>query len=89
MSGTPRQLIIVTAAVALIVGVVAALGTGEWLLLPAVMAVHALASALVVGYTLRTASQSEDKPDPVTQARQEEQRGASSDEPSLKMREGG
>lgn len=81
MTGMPRQLILITGAVALLVGVIAALGTGSWWLLLAALAVHAVGSIVVVGYTMRAASQDEDKPDPVTQARREEKKGETTDEP--------
>jgi membrane protein implicated in regulation of membrane protease activity len=85
-TGVPKQLIIISAGVALLVGVVASLATGSWWLLLAAMLVHGLASALVVGVTMRAASQDVDKPDPVTQARREEQRGTTTDEPSADPR---
>jgi membrane protein implicated in regulation of membrane protease activity len=81
MTGAPRQLVLITGAVAVLVGVIAALATGSWWLLLAAMAVHAVGTIVVVGYTLRAASQDEDKPDPVTQARREEEKGESTDEP--------
>jgi membrane protein implicated in regulation of membrane protease activity len=59
-------------ALALTVGVIASLALDSWWILVAVMAVHATASAVVIGYTLRQAD-SGDKPDPVTAARIEEE----------------
>jgi len=56
-----------------VVGATAALALGSWWILFAVLALHAAASAGVVGYTLNKADQSEDKPDPVTAARIESQ----------------
>jgi hypothetical protein len=38
------------------------------------MVVHAVGTVFVVGYTLRRAPQAGDKPDPVTEARLEEER---------------
>ena len=38
------------------------------------LVVHAVASGLVIAYTFKRASQSYDKPDPVTEARIEEER---------------
>jgi hypothetical protein len=54
------------------VGVIASLALDSWWILVAVMAVHATASAVVIGYTLRQAD-SGDKADPVTAARIEEE----------------
>ena len=82
MKGVPRQLILITGATALLVGVIASLATGSWLLLVVALVIHGLGTVVVVGYTMRAVSQDEDKPDPVTQARQEEERGESTDEPS-------
>ena len=41
-----------------------------------VLGVHAVASGLVIAYTFKRASQSYDEPDPVTEARIEEEREA-------------
>ena len=85
MKGIPKQLILITGVSAVLVGVIAALGTGSWWLLLVALAIHAVGSLVVVGYTMRAVSQDEDKPDPVTQARREEQRGDSTDEPSASV----
>ena len=85
-TGVPKQLIIITGGVALLVGVVASLATGSWLLLLAAMLIHAAASTVVMLVTMRAVSQDVDKPDPVTQARREEERGAATDEPSADPR---
>ena len=71
--GTPRLMIVIFGALALMVGVIASLALESWWILVAVMAVHATASAVVIGYALQQADQTGDKPDPVTQARIEEQ----------------
>jgi membrane protein implicated in regulation of membrane protease activity len=65
-------MIVIFGALALTVGVIASLALDSWWILVAVMAVHATASAVVIGYTLRQAD-SGDKPDPVTAARIEEE----------------
>jgi membrane protein implicated in regulation of membrane protease activity len=70
--GTPRMMIVLLGAAALVVGATAALALGSWWILVAVLALHALASTLVIGYTLKRAGQTYDKPDPLTEARIEE-----------------
>ncbi len=67
--GTPRLTIVILGATAFVVGATAALALGSWWILFAVLALHAAASTLVIGYTLNRAGQSEDKPDPVTEVR--------------------
>ncbi len=76
--GSPRLMMVLLGASALVVGAVAALALGSWWILVVVLAVHALASALVIGYGLRRASQAGDKPDPVTEARIEEEQARQS-----------
>jgi membrane protein implicated in regulation of membrane protease activity len=66
--GTPRLMILIFGALALMVGVIASLALESWWILVAVMVVHGLISAVVVGYTLRKV-ESGGKPDPVTEAR--------------------
>jgi hypothetical protein len=61
-------------ATGVVVAAVAALALKSWLLLVAVLAVHAVASVLVVGAAWRKAGDTRDKPDPVTEARIEEER---------------
>ena len=76
--GTPKMLILLLGLAALVVGAVAALALDNWWILVVVMALHAVASAVVIGYSFAAASQDEDKPDAVTQARIEDD-----DEPSM------
>jgi membrane protein implicated in regulation of membrane protease activity len=66
-------MILIFGALALMVGVIASLALESWWLLVAVMAVHGILSALVVGYTLRQTAKTGGKPDPVTEARIEEE----------------
>jgi membrane protein implicated in regulation of membrane protease activity len=66
-------MIVIFGALALMVGAVASLALDSWWILLAVMTVHFVASAIVIGYTLRQADKSGDKPDPVTAARIEEE----------------
>jgi hypothetical protein len=65
-------LIVFTLAVIGVVLIVAALATGEWLLLPVALLAHAIATAVTVIAIGRT-TEKEDKPDPVTEARIEEE----------------
>jgi membrane protein implicated in regulation of membrane protease activity len=67
--GTPRLMIVIFGALALMVGVIASLTLESWWILIAVMGVHALLSAIVVGFALRQADKTGGKPDPVTEAR--------------------
>ena len=54
-----------------VVAVVAALALNSWVVLGVALAVHAIGTTLVVGYSMKMASQDDDKPDPVTEARRE------------------
>jgi membrane protein implicated in regulation of membrane protease activity len=71
--GTPRMMVLIFGALALMVGAIASLALGSWWILVAVLAVHAVISAIVVGYAWRQASRTVDKPDPVTEARVEQE----------------
>jgi membrane protein implicated in regulation of membrane protease activity len=66
--GTPKLMILIFGALALMVGVIASLALESWWILVAVMVVHGLLTAVIVGYTLRQAGTG-GKPDPVTEAR--------------------
>ena len=66
--GTPKLMVLIFGALALMVGVIASLALESWWILVAVMVIHGLLSAVVVGYTLRK-TEAGDKPDPVTEAR--------------------
>jgi membrane protein implicated in regulation of membrane protease activity len=66
-------MILIFGALALMVGVIASLALESWWILVAVIAVHGLLSAVVVGYTLRQAGKTGGKPDPVTEARIEDE----------------
>ena len=69
--GSPRLLVIFTAATALVVGIVAALATDNWVFLPVAIGVHAIGTVLVM-MAIVPKLKDEDKPDPVTEARLEE-----------------
>jgi membrane protein implicated in regulation of membrane protease activity len=79
--GTPRMMIVLLGAAALVVGATAALALGTWWILVAVLAVHAVASSFVIAYTWKRAGQAGDNPDPLTEARIEEER-AEGEQPS-------
>jgi membrane protein implicated in regulation of membrane protease activity len=67
-------MVILFVATGIVVAAVAALALQSWLLLVAVLALHGLASAFVVATAWRRAGDTRDKPDPVTEARVEEER---------------
>jgi len=68
MSGSPKMLIWMTLAAALIVGGVLVLATGEWWTLLIPVALHGLGTVLVTKGVFKVLGE-RDKPDPVTQAR--------------------
>jgi membrane protein implicated in regulation of membrane protease activity len=73
MTGNPRLLVLMTLATALVVGGVIALATKTWWALLIPVAFHAGATCLVVSGVFKRVDQG-DKPDPVTEARLEEER---------------
>jgi membrane protein implicated in regulation of membrane protease activity len=76
--GTPRMMVIMLGAAGVIVAAVAALALDSWVVLFVVLAVHFVLSGLVIGYSLRKASEDEGKPDPLVEARIEEEQARSS-----------
>jgi membrane protein implicated in regulation of membrane protease activity len=72
-------MVIIFAATGVVVAAVAALALESWVLLFVVLALHAVATALVVGLAWRRAGDTSDKPDAVTEARLEEERGPGGD----------
>jgi hypothetical protein len=66
-------MIILFVATGIVVAGVAALALESWLLLVAVLALHGIASAFLIATAWRRASDTSDKPDPVTEARMGEQ----------------
>ena len=70
---TPRMMLVLLGVAGLVVAAVAALATGKIWVLFVVLALHATASAFVVGFTFKRASETGEKPDPVTEARLEEE----------------
>jgi membrane protein implicated in regulation of membrane protease activity len=75
---TPRMMIVMLGAAGVIVAAVAALALNSWIVLVAVLAVHFVVSGAVTVYSLRKAGETEGKPDPLTEARIEEEQAGSS-----------
>jgi membrane protein implicated in regulation of membrane protease activity len=73
MTGNPRLLVLMTLATALVVGGILALATGSWWALLIPLAFHGLATFVVLSGIFKRVEQG-DKPDPVTEARLEEER---------------
>ena len=73
MTGNPRLLVLMTFATVLVVGGIAALATGSWLALVIPVALHIAGTVLVVSGLFKRLDQG-DKPDPVTEARLDDQR---------------
>jgi membrane protein implicated in regulation of membrane protease activity len=71
-------MVILFVATGVVVAAVAALALQSWLLLFAVLALHGIASAIVIGVAWRRAGDTRDKPDPVTEARMEERAAGTS-----------
>lgn len=71
---TPRMMVVLFAAAGVVVAAILALTLRSWWVLIGVLVLHAIATTAVVIYTLQRASESGDKPDPVTEARVEEER---------------
>lgn len=71
-NSSPRLLVVFTAATALVVGLIAALFTDNWIFLPIALAVHALGTVLVLkAIAPRIADDPE--PDPIVKERLEEE----------------
>jgi membrane protein implicated in regulation of membrane protease activity len=73
MNGNPRMLVLMTFATVLVVGGILALATGSWLALVIPVVLHVLGTVLVISGVFKRLDQG-DKPDPVTEARLEDQR---------------
>lgn len=61
-----------TATFVVVVAFAIAVAVGEWWILPVALGVHLMASVFVIRVVLK-ATQNRDKPDPVTEARLEEE----------------
>jgi len=75
------MMVVLFAATGVVVAAVAALALQSWWILFAVLAIHATATVLVIAYTFRKAGESHEKPDPVTEARIEEEESSSGPPP--------
>jgi membrane protein implicated in regulation of membrane protease activity len=67
-------MVVLFVATGIVVAGVAALALQSWLLLVVVLGLHAVATLIVVAIAWRRASDTTDKPDPVTEARLDEER---------------
>jgi hypothetical protein len=90
---TPRLMIVFTLATAGVVLIIAALATGSWWLLPVALLAHGTGLAITL-QAVRNRTEQLDKPDPVTEARVEEEqkestgrddRGAGGDDDEPRM----
>jgi hypothetical protein len=61
------MLVVFTLATAIVLGVVVSLSTDNWLFLVLAVGIHAIVTTLVLGFVFK-ATNSGDKPDPVTEA---------------------
>jgi hypothetical protein len=71
-NASPRLLVIFTAATALVVGLIAALATDNWIFLPIALAVHAIGTVLVV-MSIGQRVGDDPEPDPLVQERLDEE----------------
>jgi membrane protein implicated in regulation of membrane protease activity len=60
-------------AAAIVVGAIGVLAFQTWWVLIVAVLAHAIASVFVLGYVGKTLNENTDKPDPVTEARLEEE----------------
>lgn len=72
MRSAPWMLIAMTFATALVAGLVLALATDEWILLPAALVLHFLGTVIVMAVVGKALTQ-QTKPDPTTEARVDEE----------------
>ena len=69
--------VVISAATVLVVGAIVSLATGSWWFLIVALAAHAIGTLVVLAYTMSKVTDDKDKPDPVTEARiEEEESGA-------------
>lgn len=73
MTGNPRLLLLLTFTTALVLGGIAALATKSWWALAIPVVLHVIGTVVVVSGVFKRVEQG-DKPDPVTEARLDEQR---------------
>jgi len=75
VNGSPRMLVAFTLAAAIVVGAIVGVTTGFWCALASALLIHFGTTAFVMTFLARRMDQ-QDKPDPVTEARLEAERGA-------------
>jgi membrane protein implicated in regulation of membrane protease activity len=71
--GNPRLLVLMTFATALVLGGILALATGSWWALAIPVVLHLVGTTIVISGVFKRLDQG-DKPDPVTEARLQEER---------------
>jgi membrane protein implicated in regulation of membrane protease activity len=71
--GNPRMLLLMTLCTALVVGGIIALATRSWWALLIPLALHALGTVVVIGGVFKRLDEG-DKPDPLTEARLDDER---------------
>ena len=71
-NSSPRLLVVFTAVTALVVGVIAALFTDNWIFLPVALAVHAIGTVLVL-MAIAPRIADDPEPDPIVKERLEEE----------------
>jgi hypothetical protein len=71
-NSSPRMLVIFTAVTALVVGLVAAMFTDNWIFLPIALAVHALGTVLVM-FAIAPRVADDPEPDPIVKERLREE----------------
>ena len=69
---SPRLLVIFTAVTALVVGLVAAMFTDNWIFLPVALAIHAIGTVLVL-MAIAPKIADDPEPDPIVRERLEEE----------------
>jgi membrane protein implicated in regulation of membrane protease activity len=74
--GNPKMLLLMTFATAAVVGAILVLATGSWWALAIPLVLHGIGTMVVISGVFKRLDQG-DKPDPVTEARLDEQRTAS------------
>ena len=72
MDSNPRLLVVFTAAVALVVGLIAALMTDNWIFLLVAIAVHALGTVIVM-QSIGKRIADDPEPDPIVKERLDEE----------------
>jgi membrane protein implicated in regulation of membrane protease activity len=71
--GAPRMLLLMTVATAVVAAAILVLATGKWWTLLIPVGLHALGTTIVISGVMKRTEEG-DKPDPVTQARLDDER---------------